>query len=78
MTWDQIYDNAIDTGCGDERLRIKDIARYEVECLVMDLLGYNINDAEIPEEEVDHYTSLWDIQFNKEGRIKRYKMPVGA
>ena len=31
MTWDEIYEAAVDTGFGDDRLKAKDEAKYQVK-----------------------------------------------
>ena len=73
-TWSDICKKAEDTGYGDPRLTAKDNARYAVQQLVLEEKGINIEDAEIPEEEVSYYTDLWHIRFDGNGSIAKYKI----
>jgi hypothetical protein len=72
MTWDEIYERAEDTACGDWRLNAKDEARWQVKCLVLEKENYDIDKAEIPEDEVDYYCGLHDIKFDDYGNIDTY------
>lgn len=72
MTWDEIYERADGTGFGDPELRAKDIARCEVRELVFRKEGYDIETAEIPEDEVDYYCGLHNIRFYENGIIDSY------
>lgn len=73
MTWDEIYERADDMPYGSDELRAKDHARWQTRNLVLDRTGYDIENAECPEDEVDHYVNLWDIKFNESGDIVSYK-----
>lgn len=69
MTWDEIYDAAIDTGYGDSKLKRKDNARYQVVCFIEDVLGIDIENAECPEDEIDYYVEQYNILFDDNGYI---------
>lgn len=75
MTWDEIYDKAIGAGYGDETLKAKDEARYEVRCLVMGMGGSDLEDEGCPEEEVEVYCDAMKIEFNERGNIVSLKLP---
>ena len=72
MTWNEIYERADGTCCGDFKLRAKDTARWEVRELVLEKEDYDIETAECPEDEVDYYCDLHDIRFYEDGSIDRY------
>lgn len=72
LTWNEIYERAIDTACGDYRLVAKDNARQEVRELVLKIHKYDIETAEIPENEVDYYCGLHCIEFYDNGSISYY------
>lgn len=77
MTWDEIYERAEDKPCGSDELNAKDEARFEVGSLVMEKENYDIETAEIPEEEVEYYCDLYDIRFDEDGKISSYKIKQG-
>lgn len=72
MTWDEIYDAAIDCGCGDAPLKVKDTARWEVRCLVLEKEGYDLDEVMCPEDDIEDYCNTHDIVFYKNGYIKSY------
>ena len=72
MTWDDIYVRAEDCACRSYELNAKDNARYEVGQLVFEKEGYDLETAEIPEEEVEYYCDLHSIVFNDNGNIRTY------
>lgn len=74
MTWNEIYERAIDTACGDYRLIAKDNARQEVRELVLKVHKYDIETVEIPENEVDYYSELHNIRFYENGFISYYSI----
>lgn len=74
MTWDEIYERAEGCAFGSNELIAKDNARWEVRNLVLEKEKYDIETAEIPEEEVDYYTDLWNIEFYDNGDIKYYEI----
>lgn len=73
MTWNEIYNRAIDCACGDWRLKAKDYARGEVREFVMLKKNYDIETAEIPEDEIDYYCKEYDIEFSDNGSIKTWR-----
>lgn len=52
-TWDEIYERAEDKAFGDDELSAKDKARSELEDIIKEKTGVDINSYEIPEEEID-------------------------
>lgn len=69
LTWDDIYARADGCACGSAELTAKDNARYEVANLVLERKNIDIEKSLIPEEKVDHYTGLWNIRFDENGKI---------
>ena len=69
MTWDEIYQRAEDKPYGSDELDAKDEARYEVQQFVLEQENYDLETAEIPEEEVDYYCEKYDIFFDEQGHI---------
>lgn len=78
MNWGQIQDNAMDKPCGNYNIKTMDKARWEIENLIMEILGYDVSESKYEAEEIEYYAEKWDIQFNREGKIKRYRLPIGA
>lgn len=74
MTWDEIYERANDKGYGSDELTAKDQARWEVRNLVLEKERVDIEEEECPEDEVDYYTNMWNIQFNENGNITYYEI----
>ena len=70
-TWDEIYERA--TGCAflSPELKAKDQARFELQKLIQEEEGYDIETCECPEEEID--TFLWkrekSVLFNENGNL---------
>ena len=69
LTWDDIYIRADGKGFGSDELEAKDNARYEVQQFVIEKENYDLETAEIPEEEVDYYCDKYDIFFDGRGHI---------
>lgn len=75
MTWDEIYEAAIDKGCGEPELVRKDNARYEVVGFIEDNFGFNIeqecekNLIECVEDWIDTYSEHYSISFDEQGHI---------
>ena len=74
MTWDEIYERADGCCWWDRELKAKDNARWNVRDLVYAEVGEDIEEAECPEERVDYYTELWDVEFDEDGHITSYKI----
>lgn len=72
MTWNEIYENAIDCACGEDALKVKDTARYEVKELCLEKEGYDLDKCEIPKEEVEYLCDLHCIKFYDNGTISNY------
>lgn len=69
-SWDEIYDAAIDCGYGDNELKAKDEARWEVRCFVLENKGgEDLEEVECPEDEVEFYCDKYGIRFNEYGNI---------
>ena len=75
MTWDEIYDRAIDTAFGDPRLKAKDEARFNICQLALELGMPDLENEGIPEEAVKGVCDVLDIRFNEHGDIIYLKFP---
>lgn len=75
MKWDDIYEAAIDKGCGEYELKRKDLARHEIVCFIEDNFGFNIEAdkystvIESVEDLIAEYCENYNIEFNSEGQI---------
>ena len=76
MTWDEIYDNAIDTGFGDPKLKAKDEAWWNVRNLMMEFGCDDLNEAECAEDKVEDYCDALQIQFDDCGNIVSISLPA--
>lgn len=80
MTWDEIYEAAMDTGYGEPELTRKDTARYEVVCFVEDNFGFNLENErdegviECVEDWIDDYVERYNILFDEEGHITEHSV----
>lgn len=62
-TWDEIYERADGSACGSQELKAKDHARYELQQLILQETGADIETEESPEEAIDQYLEgLWQNQ----------------
>lgn len=70
-TWDELYERAIDCACMSPELRAKDQARYVLRDVILEEDGYDIEQCECAEEEID--TFLWKretpVLFDENGNI---------
>lgn len=79
MTWDEIYEKAMDTGFGDPKLRAKDNARFEMRGLFWEGFGEDIEKAECPEEDIDYFLDTMKeryeqiLEFDENGHIEGTK-----
>jgi hypothetical protein len=62
-TWDEIYNNAIDAACGSRELKTKDNARYELECIIFESTGIDINSYDVPEDEIELFLARSKNQY---------------
>jgi hypothetical protein len=76
MTWNEIYKAADGAGYGDEELRTKDEARYQVRCLAMEFGAPDLEGEECPEDWVEGYCEAMEIRFNKHGNIVDLRLPT--
>ena len=76
MTWDDIYEQAIDTACGDPALQAKDEARWNVRNLMMKLGCDDLEKEDCPEDKVDDYCVRLRIRFNERGDIISLSLPA--
>lgn len=69
--WDEIYERADGFGYGSDELTAKDEARWQLRCLILDELGYDIEDRECPEEEIDFFLRERNekVFFDESGNI---------
>lgn len=72
MNWDEIYKAAIDKGCGEPELKVKDAARYAVQMFALENDLEDPERAEIPEEVVEEYCDKFNIVFEENGEIASY------
>ena len=70
-TWNELYERALNSGCGSKELIAKDNARAELENLIKVQTGKDINMCEIPEEEIDNYleNSSEELFFSESGNL---------
>lgn len=70
-TWDDLYERAIDCVCMSPELRAKDHARFLLAGIISEEEGYDIEQCECAEEEID--TFLWKrevpILFDENGYL---------
>lgn len=65
-TWDDLYERADEKGFGDPELTAKDNARAELTIIIEAVCGYNIDECEIPEEEIDNFLEEMNKEFSLE------------
>lgn len=72
-TWDDLYERADGAGFGDTELTAKDEARAELTIIIEAVCGYNIDDCEIPEEEIDNFleNANKEFLFDEYGHLKK-------
>ena len=68
-TFEELYDLAMDTPYGDPRLKAKDWARWEIECLIQETEGYDVCESECPEEEIFGWLEDHKLWFDEFGRL---------
>lgn len=70
-TWDDLYERADDKGYGSPELTAKDEARYELRNMIMESQGYDIEECECPEEEIDCFLkgSVQKYLFDENGNF---------
>lgn len=70
-TWDDLYERADDKGYGSQELTAKDEARYELRNMIMESQGYDIEQCECPEEEIDCFlnTRVQEYLFDENGNF---------
>lgn len=71
-TWDELYERATGKGFGESELSAKDNARWELTEIIKEVEGYNIDDCEIPEEEIESFLEKSDKEylFDENGHLK--------
>lgn len=71
-TWDELYERAAGKGFGEPELSAKDNARCELTEIIKEVEGYNIDDCEIPEEEIESFLEKSDKEylFDENGHLK--------
>ena len=69
LTWDNIFVLAEDAACGSEELRRKDFARSEISEWVRRAGLPDIEDCEVPEDEIDRLCSLANFSFYDNGQL---------
>jgi len=70
-TWDELYERAIDCACMSSELRAKDHAKFLLRDIILEEAGYDIEQCECAEEEID--TFLWKrdnpVLFDENGYL---------
>ena len=62
-TWDDLYERAEDAACGEPNLRAKDNARFVLREIIEEIKGYDIEECEIPEEEIEIFLEKADRKY---------------
>lgn len=68
-TWDEIYKRAEGAACGEPALRTKDEARWQVRWYAINHREDDLEESEIPEEDVEYYSDKFNIIFDEYGNI---------
>lgn len=70
-TWDDLYKRADGAACGNPELKAKDNARFILTEIIKELEGYDIDECEIPEEEIDLFLENADREylFDEDGNL---------
>lgn len=70
-TWDDLYERADGKGHWEPELKAKDNARWILTGIIEELKGYNIDECECPEEEIENF--LWESDkeylFDEDGNL---------
>lgn len=70
-TIDDIFDMADGCACGEQPLKAKDEARFQVGEMIFQEEGYDIESEECPEDCVLCFCRKHNIQFDEDGNIIR-------
>ena len=62
-SWDDLYERAIGCACLSRELKAKDEARWELTCIIKEETGIDIDECEIPEEEIEHFLENADREY---------------
>lgn len=54
-TWDELFGLAIDKPYRSKELKAKDNARYELERIILEKTGVDINCCEVPEDAIEEF-----------------------
>jgi len=70
-TWDELYERADGCACGSPELKAKDEARWKLRELIKYRTGTDIEQCEIPEEEIDRFLEQSEetFYFNRNGHL---------
>lgn len=70
-TWDDLYERADGSAYGDPELKAKDNARFILTEIIKELKGYDIDECECPEEEIDWFLEESDevYLFDEDGNL---------
>ena len=69
FTWDEIWQRADGFGYGSAELTAKDEARYQLGIWILESEGYDIEECECPEEEIDWYLETHEAYFDENGNL---------
>ena len=68
-TWGELYDKALDAGCGETALEAKDNARSELQRIIAREEGIDISACECPDDEIEFYLQGKEILFDEAGNL---------
>ena len=68
-TWDDLYKSADGAACGEDTLKAKDEARWQVRCFAIEHGEEDLDETDCPENEVDYYCNKYNILFDENGNI---------
>lgn len=70
-TWNELYEKAVNCGCGSPELLTKDEARNQLGELILCECGYNIEQSDCAEDEIDIFLLNREtpVLFDERGNI---------
>ena len=63
FTWDDLYDRADGKGFGTPELKAKDNARWELENIILQKTGLDVNTCEVPEDAIENFLSKQNEKY---------------
>ena len=70
-TWDELFERAIDRPFLSRELKAKDHARFLLSILILEEEGYDIEECECPEDEIDVFLKMREVPvtFDEDGKF---------